>query len=71
MMRYRVAHDYRSARNDSRTRTILRTGEIVDLQPENADWLNRDSPGVLEPVEPHRVHASATASWAVEAVEDR
>jgi hypothetical protein len=43
-MRYRVCHAYRTG---SRT---LAPGDVIDLSPEEASWLLRDSPGCIVPV---------------------
>lgn len=44
-MKYLVNHDYRSSRAG------LDAGTIVDLSDEDAEWFERDSPGVLSPAD--------------------
>jgi hypothetical protein len=45
MPRYIVQSDYQSHA------ATWKAGLVVDLGAEEADWFNRDSPGVLKPVE--------------------
>ncbi len=46
---YTVAHKYRCT-TDGRSYGPWVPGEKVDLTPVEAEWLERDSPGVLEPL---------------------
>lgn len=43
---YEVVHAYGSWR-DGRQFGPWQAGEVVDLEPEDADWVCRDSPGAL------------------------
>jgi hypothetical protein len=43
---YEVAHAYGSWR-DGRRFGPWQAGEVVDLEPDDADWVCRDSPGAL------------------------
>lgn len=54
MPRYVVAHDYES-RRDGQQWGPWQAGTGVDLSPEDAGWLNVDSPGVVEVVEPEPI----------------
>lgn len=47
MAAYRVHHVYYSFR-DGVHYGPWTPGEIVDLEPETAEWMNRDSEGVVE-----------------------
>lgn len=51
-MRFSVLHDYESAgwRTDEEQPIVLYAGETVELDPAAAAWINRDSPGTLQPV---------------------
>lgn len=60
-MQYRVMHRYRSAFYG------LEAGAIVDLDEETAAFLNRDSPGVLQPVTATRDVQEAPATRQVTA----
>lgn len=51
MPRYRVARDYRSGLG------VFALGQEVDLPEDFAAHINRDSPGVLEPVAPEAAGA--------------
>lgn len=46
MARYQVQHPYAAFR-DGRQFGPWDTGEQVELDPVDADWVNRDSPGTL------------------------
>ena len=46
MTKYRVLHDYRSSALQ------FNAGDVVELIPALADWVNRDSPGTLEEIKP-------------------
>lgn len=48
MVSYTVARRY-TARRDGQTFGPWEPGDQVDLEPDDADWVNRDSPGALEP----------------------
>ncbi len=52
MPRYTLAHSY-SARRDGITFGPWQAGERVELEAEDAEWVERDSPGVFaaEPAE--------------------
>lgn len=43
---YEVAHAY-SAWRDGRRFGPWQAGDVVDLEPDDADWVCRDSPGAL------------------------
>lgn len=43
MSKYLVLHDYKSHLAQ------YKTGDVVELDTALAEWLNRDSPGVIEP----------------------
>jgi hypothetical protein len=60
-MLYRVAHRYRSLYYS------LEPGVVVDLDEETADYLLRDSPGLLEAVEDTPVLTWTTANRQVSA----
>lgn len=47
-MRYRVKHVY-AATKDGTHYGPWTPGEVVELDAELAEWVNRDSPGVLVP----------------------
>lgn len=51
MGQYRVNHAYRAWR-DGRQFGPYEPDTIVDLDPADADWVNRDSPGALSPAQP-------------------
>ena len=59
MARYTIAHAYRSSR-DGVAFGPWEAGETVDLEDADAEWLERDSPGVLVP-EPEAPTRQATA----------
>lgn len=46
MAGYEVAHAYSSWR-DGRRFGPWQAGDVVDLEPEDAEWVCRDSPGAL------------------------
>lgn len=50
-MRYQVMHEYRAGTNGARAMRVLHEGEILELRLAEAEWLNRDSPGLLVPVD--------------------
>ncbi len=49
MARYQVMHDYASNAFGP-----WFTGAFVELDPEQADWVNHDSPGTLERIDPEK-----------------
>lgn len=49
MARYRVSHVY-AAYRDGQHYGPWTPGEVVELDQDVAEWVNRDSPGVLSPV---------------------
>lgn len=49
MAEYVVAHAYSSWR-DGRQFGPWQAGDVVDLEPEDAEWVCRDSPGALAAV---------------------
>ncbi len=59
-MLYRVNHRYRSVYYS------LEPGAVVDLDDETAEYLQRDSPGVLEAVEDTPVVSWTTANRQVQ-----
>lgn len=48
MGRYKITRDYAAVR-DGRWFGPWSTGSEVDLEAPDAQWVNRDSPGALEP----------------------
>jgi hypothetical protein len=48
---YQVVHRY-TARRDGETFGPWEAGDAIDLADADAEWVNRDSPGALEPVKP-------------------
>jgi hypothetical protein len=50
MADFTVAHAY-AARRDGRQLGPWQAGDVVDLEGDDADWVNRDSPGCLTPVD--------------------
>lgn len=50
MADYTVVHAY-GARRDGRQFGPWQPGEVVDLDPADAEWVLRDSPGALEPAD--------------------
>ena len=59
MKSYRVAHRYRSPYYG------LEPGQVVELDDETAAFLNRDSPGLLQPVAATRDVQDAPATRQV------
>jgi hypothetical protein len=51
MAKYKVMHDYQAVIFGG-LRTSYATGQVLELIPVFADWVNRDSPGTLEPWHP-------------------
>lgn len=49
MSRYELNHAYGSARDGLRFGP-WQAGEVVDLDPADAEWIERDSPGALTEV---------------------
>lgn len=49
MARFVVAHRYASRRDGQQF--AWTGGEVVELDDADAEWVNRDSPGVLSPIE--------------------
>lgn len=49
MSAYRLNHAY-TARRDGVTFGPWQAGETVDLEPADAEWIERDSPGALAEV---------------------
>lgn len=60
-MQYRVMHSYRSVYYG------FEAGAVVDLDDETAAFLNRDSPGLLQPVAATRDVQDAPATRQVTA----
>ena len=65
MPRYLVNHNYR-AFSDGKTYGPLEAGQTVELVEDDAEWVNRDSPGCLSPEaesadeeQPNRQHKPA------------
>lgn len=50
MAAYAVRHGYAATR-DGRRFGPWQAGDIVDLDPADAEWVERDSPGALAPAE--------------------
>lgn len=62
MPRFKVRHKYASSHN-GRQFGPWEAGDEIDLDGPDAEWVERDSPGALEPVEqakpkPNRQHQS-------------
>lgn len=56
MAKYRVTQHYRSST------IVLERNRVIELETEIAEWVNRDSPGTLEPYqEPPKATAVAAA----------
>lgn len=51
MARWTVAHRYRSSR-DGQAYGPWMPGDVVDLDDDVAEWVNRDSPGCLQAEQP-------------------
>ncbi|MEO3923006.1 hypothetical protein ABGB07_03870 [Micromonosporaceae bacterium B7E4] len=51
MTAYQVNHAY-TARKDGRTLGPWVKGDTVDVDPADAEWVERDSPGALSEVKP-------------------
>lgn len=49
MARYTVNHSYRSF-SDGKQHGPYEPGTVVELEPVDAEWVNRDSPGCLTEV---------------------
>lgn len=49
MSRFAVLQNYRSSNNG--TTYAYDAGSVVDVDPTVAEWVNRDSPGTLEPTD--------------------
>lgn len=49
MTEYRLNHAYEASRDGLRFGR-WEAGEVVDLEPADAEWIERDSPGALKPV---------------------
>jgi hypothetical protein len=64
-MKYTVQHDY-DAYTDGRRYGPWVEGDEVDLEPEQADWVNSDSAGTLKPADA-QARAAAKKSNAANA----
>lgn len=53
MIRYTLAHGYTAIR-DGRRLGPWAAGEVVELDPADAEWIERDSPGALVEVNQRR-----------------
>jgi len=42
---------YRATRNYASWKLIIIEGEVMEIDEETAEWVNRDSPGTLVPAE--------------------
>lgn len=56
--KFKVAHDYRSST------VTLREGQTVELDDELAAWIERDSPGILQPAQKPREETAADGEEA-------
>jgi hypothetical protein len=50
MAQYAVVHAY-TAQRDGQRFGPWQAGDVIDLDPADADWVNRDSPGCLQPAD--------------------